>query len=144
MKKDGSGGPGPGSNPLVMQNPLPAGPSVASQSAPTPSPMDPGAAPAMMSPSMGTAVTPGTYTPQQQMAMAAQGMQPAGGGAPSGPKAPAFPTKIANRPHRTSRGGPKAKTAHKIKLVKQVLHGAHPGATNAFRPSGNAPRKAGF
>lgn len=133
-KKDGAGGPGV--NPLVMPNPMPAGPSIASQNMPGAAMMNPGMGASMMTPPQGTTITPNTLTPQQQMQMAMQGAKPAGAtqvGLPGG-VAPRTPKK-ANRPHRNTSAKPKSiKGAKKMKIVKAAVSGAKKSSTNAYKP----------
>jgi hypothetical protein len=117
ISKDGKGGPG---DPLVSANPLaPVNPLQGGASAQIPG-ANPGlSTPAAMTPSMGTAITPSTFTPQQQMQMSAQGMQPIGSGLPA-PTVPAHAQKIANRPHGLQKG-PTMHKAKKLKGLKSLI-----------------------
>lgn len=116
--KDGKGGPG--FNPIASQNPIaPANPLQGGASAGVPAAGGPPPSLPPMSPGMGTAITPGSFSPQQGMQMAAQGMMPAGSGA-TPPMS--RPLHVTNKPHRVLKttGGHKLRKAHLKSAVTKV------------------------
>lgn len=118
--KDGKGGPGISATDLV------------------PSAVKPNPSIAAMTPGIGVAVTPNTYSPQQKMQMAMSGMQPIGSGSSSsssktssyGNTPPPPFNRLSNKPHRSMVNikGPRLKTMKiaKMKSLRSSVRASRP------------------